>query len=115
MKRKIYFEMKSLAEARNIFFNCLDYPSLLGDEAIPTTEALGRVLAEPVFARFSSPNFHCAAMDGIAVWAEDTFGASIEQPKQLTIDEGGLLDQHGPSPAPANQRRHHGGKPQPLG
>ena len=85
MKRKIYFEMKSLAEARDIFFNCLDYPSLLGDEAIPTMEALGRVLAEPVFARFSSPNFHCAAMDGIAVWAEDTFGASIEQPKQLTI------------------------------
>jgi putative molybdopterin biosynthesis protein len=85
MKRKIYFEMKSLLEARDIFFNCLDYPSLLGNEEIPTTEALGRVLAEPVFARFSSPNFHCAAMDGIAVWAEDTFGASIEQPKQLTI------------------------------
>jgi len=85
MKRKIYFEMKSLAEARDVFFNCLDYPSLLGDEEIPTTEALGRVLAEPVFARFSSPNFHCAAMDGIAVWAENTFGASIERPKRLTV------------------------------
>ena len=85
MKRKIYFEMKSLAEARDIFFNCLDYPSLLGDEEIPTTEALGRVLAEPVFARFSSPNFHAAAMDGIAVWAENTFGASIERPIRLTV------------------------------
>ena len=85
MKRKIYFEMKSLAKARAIFFNCLDYPSLLEDEEIPTTEALGRVLAGPVFARFSSPNFHCAAMDGISVRAEDTFGASIERPKQLTI------------------------------
>ena len=85
MKRKIYFEMKSLAEARDIFFNCLDYPSLLGDEEISTTEALGRVLAGPVFARFSSPNFHAAAMDGIAVWAEQTFGASIERPKELTV------------------------------
>ena len=47
MKRKIYFEMKSLAEARDIFFNCLDYPSLLENEEIPTTEALGRILAGP--------------------------------------------------------------------
>ncbi|MCU0578240.1 MAG: molybdopterin biosynthesis protein [Desulfobacterota bacterium] len=87
MKRKIYFEMKSLAEARDIFFNCLDYAALLGDEEIPTLEAQGRVLAEPVFARFSSPNFHAAAMDGIAVWAEDTFGASIERPKRLTVGQ----------------------------
>jgi putative molybdopterin biosynthesis protein len=85
MKRKIYFEMKSLAEARDIFFNCLDYPSLLGDEEISATEALGRILAEPVFARFSSPNFHAAAMDGIAVRAEDTFGASMERPKELAV------------------------------
>jgi len=87
MKRKIYFEMKSLAEARDIFFHCLDYAALLGDEEIPTMEAQGRVLSEPVFARFSSPNFHAAAMDGIAVWAEDTFGASIERPKRLAIGQ----------------------------
>ena len=87
MKRKIYFEMKPLAEARDIFLNCLDYAALLGDEEIATSEALGRVLAGPVFARFSSPNFHAAAMDGIAVWAEDTFGTSIERPKRLTIGQ----------------------------
>jgi putative molybdopterin biosynthesis protein len=87
MKRKIYFQMKSLEEARELFFNCLDYPALLGDEEIPTMEAQGRVLAGPVFARFSSPNFHAAAMDGIAVWAEDTFGASIERPKRLTVGQ----------------------------
>jgi putative molybdopterin biosynthesis protein len=87
MKRKIYFEMKSLAEARDIFFNCLDYAALLGDEEISATEGLGRILAGPVFARFSSPNFHAAAMDGIAVWAEDTFGTSIERPKRLTIGQ----------------------------
>lgn len=87
MKRKIYFEMKSLAEARDIFFSCLDYAALLGDEEISTAEALGRILAGPVFARFSSPNFHAAAMDGIAVWAEKTFGASIERPKGLMIGQ----------------------------
>jgi putative molybdopterin biosynthesis protein len=50
-----------------------------------TPEALNRVLADPVFARFSSPNFHCAAMDGIAVRAEDTFGARIDQPRELKV------------------------------
>ncbi len=38
-------------------------------------DAVGRILAEPVTAVLSSPNFHAAAMDGIAVVAEKTFGA----------------------------------------
>ena len=46
---------------------------------------MGRVLAETVFAKFSSPSFHAAAMDGIAVKAENTFGASESCPKQLAI------------------------------
>jgi putative molybdopterin biosynthesis protein len=84
-KRKIYLHMKTLPEAQEIFFNALDYRSLIGREKIPTAEGLGRVLAEPVFARFSSPNFHAAAMDGIALKAEDTFGASVESPKRFEI------------------------------
>ena len=85
MKRKIYLHMKTLPEAREIFFNALDYRSLIGQEKISTPEGLGRVLAEPVFARFSSPNFHAAAMDGIALSAEDTFGVSVDSPKQFEI------------------------------
>ena len=41
----------------------------------PIDEALGRVTAEAVFARISVPHYHAAAMDGIAVRAEDTLGA----------------------------------------
>jgi len=49
---------------------------VLGVETIPLDdEALGRVLAKPVWARISSPHFHSAAMDGFAVHAEDTEGA----------------------------------------
>jgi putative molybdopterin biosynthesis protein len=44
---------------------------------------VGRVLAEPVFARLSSPAFHAAAMDGIAVRAERTFGAGEGRPREL--------------------------------
>jgi molybdenum cofactor synthesis domain-containing protein len=36
-------------------------------EQVPIQDALGRVSAAPVFARWASPRFACAAMDGIAV------------------------------------------------
>ncbi|MEW6185720.1 MAG: molybdopterin biosynthesis protein [Thermodesulfobacteriota bacterium] len=85
MKRKIYLNMKSLEEAREIFLHCLDFERMLDKETISTAEALGRILAEPVFARFSSPNFHAAAMDGIALWAEDTFGTTVDRPRHLQI------------------------------
>ncbi|MFZ0482018.1 MAG: molybdopterin biosynthesis protein, partial [Desulfobacterales bacterium] len=45
----------------------------------------GRVLAEPVTAVISSPNFHLSAMDGIAVKAANTFGASETRPKELFV------------------------------
>ncbi|HVP25492.1 MAG TPA: molybdopterin biosynthesis protein, partial [Methanomicrobiales archaeon] len=37
---------------------------------VPVGSAAGRVTAAPVFARFSVPGAHLAAMDGIAVLAE---------------------------------------------
>jgi putative molybdopterin biosynthesis protein len=85
MKRKIYLHMKPLAEAQEIFLNCLDYGRMLESERIPTSKGLGRILVEPVFARFSSPNFHAAAMDGIAVAAEATFGTTVDQPRQFQM------------------------------
>lgn len=56
-------------------------------ERIPTLEAAGRVLAEPVYARRSVPHYHAAAMDGIAVRAADTFGASETAPRRLRVGE----------------------------
>lgn len=54
---------------------------LLGKESIPINEfAVGRVLADPVFARLSSPHYHAAAMDGYALRTDDTAGASISNP-----------------------------------
>jgi putative molybdopterin biosynthesis protein len=77
--------MKTLPEARDILFQTFaDLPPLASEE-IPVPDAVGRVLAEPVNARLSSPNFHLAAMDGLAVKAEITFGASAATPKTLLI------------------------------
>jgi len=103
MKRKIYLHMKSLEEARELFLNCLDYGRMLTDERVSTSEGMGRILAKPVFARFSSPNFHAAAMDGIAILAEDSFGASIDQPKQFRIGKQAFWINTGqPMPAGTN-------------
>ncbi len=84
-QRNVYLRMKTLAEARKQMFDSfppLEHPV---SETVPVPDAVGRILAEPVFARISSPAFHAAAMDGLAVLAENTFGAGESTPKQLTI------------------------------
>jgi putative molybdopterin biosynthesis protein len=61
---------------------------VLGEEEIPLNEqALGRVLAGPVWARLSSPHYHASAMDGFALRAQSTAGALPSRPVTLRIDE----------------------------
>ena len=52
-------------------------------ETVPLREADGRVLAEAVDAPVPVPGYDRAAMDGYAVRAEDTFGASDRSPTVL--------------------------------
>jgi putative molybdopterin biosynthesis protein len=78
--------MKSLEEARAILLKRFQEIKPPGVERIAVQKAKGRITGEPLFARFSSPHFHSAAMDGIAVKAEDTFGATVENPKILEIN-----------------------------
>ncbi len=64
----------------------------LGAETIPLNEgALGRVLANPVWARTSSPHYHASAMDGFAVRASDTAGAGPTTPITLRAGRLGAL------------------------
>lgn len=53
---------------------------------IPLDEALGRVLAEDVRAAVDVPGFDRSNMDGFAVHASDTFGASEEEPRRLRLN-----------------------------
>ena len=85
-QRNVYLKMKTLEEARALLFKTFQPVDPPISETVSVPDAVGRVLAEAVFARLSSPGFHAAAMDGIAVMAESTFGASQSRPKQLTID-----------------------------
>jgi putative molybdopterin biosynthesis protein len=87
LDRNIYLKMKPLEQARRILFEAFALSGMTGSEKIPVTEATGRVLSEPVAAAISSPNFHAAAMDGIAVSADHTYGASETSPQILSIGE----------------------------
>lgn len=88
-KRNIYLKMKTLAAAKDILLAAFAETDRLSSETISETIdvtcAVGRVLSEAVYAKMSSPNYHAAAMDGIAVAAESTFSAAETDPKTLTI------------------------------
>ncbi len=57
----------------------------VGAEEVELAGAVGRVLAGPVPAPEAVPGFLRATMDGYAVAARDTFGASVGAPQYLEI------------------------------
>ena len=84
----MYLEDIPLEEALARFWSALervDALKPLPGENVAFDDALGRVTAEAVFARTSVPHYHAAAMDGIAVRAEDTLGASESSPLHLRV------------------------------
>lgn len=84
-RKRIYLRMKDPKEAREVFFNRFSAEPIVEAEEIPVHESPGRMTAGPVFARISSPSCPSAAMDGIAVLAEDTYGATERNPKRLRV------------------------------
>ncbi|MGA7579181.1 MAG: gephyrin-like molybdotransferase Glp [Desulfobaccales bacterium] len=76
-----FFRLQTRAEVLAL------YPrfSLVDAEEVGLDDALGRVLAEPVAAAEAAPHFQRATMDGYAVAARDTFGASVGAPQYLEI------------------------------
>ena len=59
----------------------------LSPENISVDDSLGRITAEPVFAKISSPFYNAAAMDGIAVRFRDLAGANETNPITLTFPD----------------------------
>ncbi|MCL4426238.1 MAG: molybdopterin biosynthesis protein [Firmicutes bacterium] len=85
-QRNIYLESLPWEEALQRFLDRLRMlPVQPGVETTATRLGLGRILARPVFATSSWPHYHAAAMDGIAVRAEDTFQASDTNPLDLQL------------------------------
>ncbi len=82
-----YLTNVPLEEARATYLAALRQAGLsYKTETIPTSTALGRVTANAVYARISSPHYNACAMDGIALDAKQTFGASETTPARLKED-----------------------------
>lgn len=61
-------------------------PRALGGESVALAQALNRILAAPVIAAVDVPGFDRASVDGFAVRAGDTAGASEQAPKVLRLN-----------------------------
>ena len=80
--RKRYLKKQPLGAALDRFLGAVSPRPTT--EHVAVEDALGRTTAAPIFAKRSAPHYHGAAMDGIAVRAEDTFGAGEFSPLTLT-------------------------------
>ncbi len=86
MKQRQFLEVLDRDEAERRWLAAVE-PAPLSLEVVPLEEALGRVLGESVRAEVDVPGFDRSNLDGFAVQAADTYGASEEQPVQLRLNE----------------------------
>jgi putative molybdopterin biosynthesis protein len=101
MARTIYLQDIPLDEAVARFDDLLARTGVEAPPAedVPIEAALGRVTAQGVWARASVPHYHAAAMDGIAVNARVTAGASELAPMRLRLqDQAHWVDTGDPLP-----------------
>ena len=86
--RRYYLSDIPLEDALEQYLGALEGASALEhtqSEIMPLSSVRGRVTAEPVWAKISSPHYDSAAMDGIAVRASETVGATETSPLQLAV------------------------------
>jgi molybdopterin molybdotransferase len=80
-KMRPFGKIIALEEARAILDRAIQ--PINRTEVLPLQQANGRVLAQDIFSTADVPPFSRAAMDGYAVRAEDTSGASRAAPRRL--------------------------------
>ena len=82
-----------LEEARRSYLQALEALGFASEpETVPVQEACGRITAQAVYAHGCAPHYAASAMDGIAVRAADTFGATDTTPVVLTPDRFTVVD-----------------------
>ena len=84
MGRDIYLDNISVEDAQDKWYSNLDLQPQ--KERIDVRDAKGRVTAKEVRSNLSAPHYHASAMDGIAVVAQKTAGASEKNP--ILLEEG---------------------------
>ena len=67
-------------------------------ERIRVQDAYGRVTAKAVYAHINAPHYACSAMDGVALCARDSFGATDTTPVTLSDAQFSVVDTGDPIP-----------------
>ncbi len=86
MKQTQFLDVIDRDEAERRWHEVIDFAPV-GIETVALESALGRVLAEDVRSEVDVPGFDRSNMDGFAVLAADTFGASEEKPVRLRLNQ----------------------------
>jgi putative molybdopterin biosynthesis protein len=79
---KRYLSLCSLEQALSQMKS--SFPAPRRTENVPVVRSIGRVVAVPVYAKYSVPEVNISAMDGIAVRSRDTVGATDRTPVTLS-------------------------------
>ncbi len=90
-------EFFTVSEFENVFEHIPQFP-VAGIETVSILESAGRVMARDVTADMDIPGFDRSTMDGYAVCAASTFGATESNPALLTIK--GTVDMGETPPLP---------------
>ena len=85
-KRNLYLSNTPVHEALDKYLTALKPIVKPQVETIPVTESLGRITETAVFAKYCSPLYNAAAMDGVAVNSDVTIGATEANP--ITLRQG---------------------------
>jgi molybdopterin molybdotransferase len=78
---KEFFKVESI---EGVLAHVASFPSV-DSETVSLAECLGRVTAEDVYSDVDIPDFNRSTMDGFAVKASSTFGASEANPAYLNV------------------------------
>ena len=88
-----YLTNTPLAEARRTYLKALEGLGFGSEgEIVPVQDVCGRITAEAVYAHGCAPHYAASAMDGIAVHAADTFGATDTTPVSIRPDRFVVVD-----------------------
>ena len=95
-RQEQFLDVVSAEQARARFESQIDMAPL-GDETVMLGAALGRVLAHDVVAAVDAPPFDRSNVDGFALRAADTIGASDIAPKKFTLNGEVIACGHAPA------------------
>ncbi len=95
-----YLTNVPLAQAQADYLKALlDRGFAAKTETIPVQDSFGRLTAQAVYANINAPHYAASAMDGVALHAKDTFGATETTPVTLRPDQFTVVDTGDPIPS----------------